>query len=490
MSERLTKKVGVIGLSRMVATSVNILAANMFLSRYLDRVEYGTFQQTWFLTHMILEIALLGIPVGLLYFLPNLTEEKQKGVLTRLSLSIVVIGAVVAAVIYSVAPFAAEQFSNPALQRTLRTFALYAFFALPGLPMDSFLIARNRHSLLAGITLIHSILLVIAIILPAIAGLPLAMILWSIAGFALVKSGLLTGGAFRSLRHVRGEVPVGFLKPFLAYSAPIGLNDLLRVLSRWLDKNIVSLYFRPETFAIYANGAIEIPFVNVFAGAISAVVIPEFSRLSKEGARHELIALWHRAILKTGALLLPLFVYLMAVAPSFLVFLFSESYRPSASPFRIYLLLLPLRCATYTPILFALGRSRLVAFGALIDVLVNLGLSILLIPHFSYLGPAIATVITTYGQAAFYLFWAGRILELGWSRIFPWSALAKLALIAAGPGLLLPLAPAAGRGAFMTLLLAALLYFPPLTLLLWKYGPLSQEDRNSVVFLVRKIFRK
>lgn len=477
-------------MSRMVATSVNILVANMFLSRYLDRVEYGTFQQTWFLTHMILEIALLGIPVGLLYFLPNMTEEKQKGLLLRLSLSVVAIGAVVALLIYGIAPLAAERFSNPALERTLRTFALYAFFALPGLPMDSFLIARNRHSLLGGITLMHSVLLVAAIILPAAAGLPLSMILWAIAGYGLMKSGLLTGGAFFSLRRVRGEVPVGFLKPFLAYSAPIGINDLLRVLSRWLDKNIVSLYFKPETFAIYANGAIEIPFVNVFAGAISAVVIPEFSRLSRKGADAELIALWHRAILKTGALLLPLFVYLMAVAPSFLVFLFSESYRPSSAPFRIYLILLPLRCATYTPILLALGRSRLVAIGALVDVLANLGLSILLIPRFSYLGPAIATVITTYGQAGFYLWWAGRILNLGLSRIFPWRSLARLGLIAVAPALLLLLAMAAGRGAFVTLALGALLYFPPFALLIWKYGPLSSEDRDFVLRLLRKVIRR
>jgi len=163
LSERLTKKVGIIGISRMVATSVNILVANMFLSRYLGQAEYGTFQQTWFLTHMVLEISLLGIPVGLLYFLPNLSEEKQKGLLIRLSLAMAVIGAVVASLLYVVAPFVADRFGNPALVWTIRTFSLYAFFALPGLPMDSFLITRNRHALLGGITVIHSILFVAAV---------------------------------------------------------------------------------------------------------------------------------------------------------------------------------------------------------------------------------------------------------------------------------------------------------------------------------------
>ena len=52
----------------------------------------------------------------------------------------------------------------------------------------------------------------------------------------------------------------------------------------------------------------------------------------------------------------------MVLATPFLVFLFSKTYEASAGPFRIYLLLLPLRSATYTPILLALGRLDALIF--------------------------------------------------------------------------------------------------------------------------------
>ncbi len=474
----------------MVATSVNVLVANMFLSRYLDRVEYGTFQQTWFLTHMILEISLLGIPVGLLYFLPKLSEGEHKGLLLRLGATLAVVGAVVAALIWAGAPAIAARFSNVALEKTLRIFSLYALFALPGLPIDSFLIARNRHARLGVITVIHSLLLVAAVVLPATLGLPLAAILWAIAGYGLVKTTLLVSGAYSTVRDATAERPAGFFRPFLAYSAPVGLNDLLRVVSRWLDKNIVSLYFTPETFAVYANGAIEIPFVNVFAGAISSVVIPEFSRLSSAGDKGALIRLWHRAILKTAALLLPLFIFLMATAPSFLVFLFSESYRASTAPFRVYLILLPLRCATYTPVLLALGRSRLVAVGALADVIVNLALSIALIPKLGYLGPAVATVATTYAQAAFYLWRATAILDLKWRTIFPWTDLGRLAFLAALPGPILLAGELSDLSPFLSLVVGTLLYFPPFLVLTWKFGPFGEADKSALARTAARVLRR
>jgi len=488
LSGGLTKKVGVIGAARMVALSVNILVASIFLSRYLDQGAYGTFQQTWFFTHMLLEIALLGFPVGILYFFPKFSPDERKAFFIRFLGGLVLLGGALALLLYGCAPLLASAFHNPALKETFRIFALYALFSLPGLPMDALLIAQDRHKLLGVITVAHATLLLAAVLLPALLGFALSGILWAVVGFGLVRTGLLTWGARSAVGPGWGAYPEGMGRRFFLYSLPVGLNSILRVVAKWLDKNIVSAYFQPETFAVYANGAVEIPFVGVLAGAISSVVIPEFSRLHDEGNREDLIALWHRAIQKAGAILLPLFVFLMVMAPTFLVFLFSERYRASAEPFRIYLLLLPLRCATYTPVLLALGRSKAVALGALADVLTNLGLSIALIPRFSYLGPAMATVATTYGQALFYLLWTARVLSLSWRRIFPWKGVGRLFLFSASAlpillfvHLVLPLSP------FFSLAAGSVLYFFPVTFLLWRYGPLTETDRDFVRRILARV---
>lgn len=487
MSGELTKKAGVIGISRLVATSVNVLIVSMFLSRYLDQTAYGTFQQTWFFTHMCMEIAMFGFPVGILYFAPKLTLPERKGFFLRITAGLLGMGALLGLALYLGAPFIARTFQNPALEGTFRTFALYAFFLLPSLPMDAFLITQNRHGLLSVITLIHSTLIVAAVLIPAAFGAALSVILWCATGYGLVRSGLVMSGAASTMRGVQTEYQKGLPRKFIAYSFPIGVSNIMRVASRWLDKNIVSAYFTPETFAIYANGAVEIPFVGVLASSISSVILPEFSRLSKIGDTEGLIRLWHRAIVKTGALLIPLFAFLMVLAPSFLVVLFSERYLQSATPFRIYLLLIPLRCAAYTPILLALGRSKLVMIGALIDVLVNLGLSILLIPKFSYLGPAIATVLTTYGQAAFYLWWTARILSLRLATLFPWRSVGQLLFLSLLPIPLLFLLLRFSMPYLATLAAGAVIYFVPALLLLWNFGPLSESDRELIRGIARKL---
>ncbi|MFH1278336.1 MAG: oligosaccharide flippase family protein [Candidatus Eisenbacteria bacterium] len=485
MNGGLTKKVGIIGSSRLVATSVTVLVVSMFLSRHLDRALYGTFQQTWFFTNMCIEIALLGFPVGILYFGPKLTPGERKGFLIRVTALLALVGALLALGLFLGAPFVARTFRNPMLLGTLRTFALYALFVVPGMPMDAFLITQNRHRLLGVVTIAHSAVLVAAVFLPALLGLALSAILWSLVGYGLVRAGLLLGASAHTVAGVAAETKPGLLRAFVGYSLPVALNDLLRILARWLDKNIVSAFFNPETFAIYANGAVEIPFVNVLAGAISSVVIPEFSRLSEEGKKEEMLALWHRAILKAGAILIPLFAFLMVLAVPFLVFLFSSAYADSAGPFRVYLLLLPLRSATYTPVLLALGRSKLVAAVALVDVLANLGLSILLIPRFSYLGPAIATVIATYAQAIFYLVVTSKLLGVPWRSVFPWGGAGRLLGLALLPALPLVALARLPLGPFPLLALGSVLYFFPAALLLWRFGPLTATDKDSLLRLAR-----
>jgi len=485
LRDNLTRRAGIIGASRLVASSVVGLVVSVVLSRVFDPAVYGTFQQTWFLTQMTIEIALFGIPIGILYFVPRLTEPERRGLFLRVFLLLAGIGAVLAALLYGAAPHVSRLFDNPALEGTLRVFSLYALFLVPGIPMDAFLIAQERHRLLGLLTIAHSLLFLAAVFLPAALGLALAGILWALVGYGALRAGLVFAAAATTVRSVRAAAGKGLLRRFVLYSIPVGLNDLLRVVGRWLDKTVVSAYFSPEVFAVYANGAVEIPFVGVLSGAIASVMIPEFSRLSDEGKRGEVLALWHRATVKTGVLLLPLFVFFMILAAPFLVFLFSETYRASAGPFRVYLLLLPLRSAAYAPILLALGRPRLVALGALGDVALNLALSILLIPAFGYLGPAIATVATTYAQAAFYLSCTSRLLSVSWRRVFPWMGIARLLLLSLVPApLLLPLAGASLRP-IVVLAIGTVLYFGPMILLMWRFGPLGESDKE----LVRRLLR-
>lgn len=445
---RLAAKVGVVSISKIVA-AITIVAANAVLARLLAPRDYGTFQQAWLVLTVATTVFLSGIPVSVYYFVPREPPEGRKGFLRFLLGVLAALGVAGALVLAAAAQPIARSFHNDALAPALLVLTAYFVAILPANPLESFLIAEDRHRLLARISVFVSFLFLAATILPPLLGHGVTWICAGLGVYAIARTGILLRTVSDSYRAASGRLTPGLPRLFLAYSIPLGANEVLRITSSWLDKTLVSASFDPETFAVYANGAMEIPLVGILLASVTSVLMPEFSRLRHEGERDPILALWRRAILRTGLLLLPIFIVSFVLAREIMIVVFSERYAASAAPFRVYLLLLPLRAAAYTPILLALGRSRAVLVGALGDLVLALALALALIPRLGYLGPAVATVIATYAQVLFLLSVAARALEVPLRALFPWSGLSRILLAALLPALpvalllLAPLAPAA-----------------------------------------------
>jgi O-antigen/teichoic acid export membrane protein len=461
---RLAAKVGIVSVSKIVA-ALTLVAANAALARLLDPRAYGTFQQAWLVVTVATTVLLSGIPLSVYYFVPRESPEGRKAFLGVVLATLAVLALAGAALLGLAAGPIARSFHNEALRPALLVLAVYLAAVLPASPLESFLIAEDRHRLLAKITVAVSVLFLGATLVPPLVGAGLVWICAGLGAYAVARTGILLGAATSLYRETPARLTPGLPRLFLAYSVPLGANEVLRIASSWLDKTLVSARFEPEAFAIYANGAMEIPLVGILLASITSVLMPEFSKLRHDGERGPILALWRRAIVRTALLLLPLFAIGLVLAREIMVVLFSERYAESAGPFRVYLLLLPLRAAAYTPILLALGRSRTVLLGALGDLLLSLGLALLLMPRIGYMGPAVASVIATYAQALFFLHVTGRALGVPMRALFPWRDLGRVLVAAALPAaavtpiLLAPLeAPvrlAAGLGAYALLFLAA-----------------------------------
>jgi O-antigen/teichoic acid export membrane protein len=440
---RLAEKVGVVGFSRVLGSGALVLASAL-LARRLEPAAYGTFQQVWLVLTVGTTLLLCGMPLAVFTLLPGQTREERKGFARLLVPLLLAVGAAGAMLIWRLSGTIARAFDNADLARFLPIVALYFVAILPATPLESFLIAENRHVRLARVTLAAALAFLAATLAPPLIGLDAAWIYWGLCAAAAVRTGLL-------LRAIAGEygahaarLAPGLPRTLLAAAAPLGANEAVRVASAWLDKTIVAARFDPETFAIFANGAMEIPLVSILLASVTSVLLPEFARLRHAGDREPILALWRRSMLRTGLLLVPLCAFGLVFAREIMVVLYSERYAASAAPFRIYLLLLPLRAAAYTPILLALGRARTVVVGAVGDLAVSLGLALFLLPRIGYVGPAVAMVVSTYLQALFYLDDTGRALDVPLARLFPWRGVGRLlaaAFVPAAPLALLLLAP-------------------------------------------------
>ncbi|MEA3357064.1 MAG: polysaccharide biosynthesis C-terminal domain-containing protein, partial [Patescibacteria group bacterium] len=95
----------------------------------------------------------------------------------------------------------------------------------------------------------------------------------------------------------------------------------------------------------------------------------------------------------------------------------------------VYLFYLISSITVYTIIPRASGKTKFIMHATVIAVLSNIALSLWLVSMFGPIGAAVATIISSILMASCLLLLSCRILGVSFSRIFPWSHLAKLLLV-------------------------------------------------------------
>lgn len=167
-----------------------------------------------------------------------------------------------------------------------------------------------------------------------------------------------------------------FFRKQIIYALPFGIAGLLYMVQTDIHNYFVGYRFSATEFAIYSVGCFQLPLVRILYESISAVMIPQMSRLQAQGKKREMLLTTVNAMQKLALAYFPLFFFLMIVAEVFITTLFTKDYAESVPIFRINLLLLPFFCLIIDPIARAfpeIGRfllkMRIVMFCALITAL-------------------------------------------------------------------------------------------------------------------------
>ena len=251
----------------------------------------------------------------------------------------------------------ADALGNPALAGALLVYSPQPFFGFLGGVMSTALVAVGRAGLAAALGALSG-----AVALICVVGATLIQ-----ADAAHMAAGLVVATAFNALiativvhRTIgieirRADVGRGIRK-LLAYGLPFALTGLAGRLAWQFDRVVVSRRFSPAVFAVYAVGAVELPFTTIVQQSVNAVLVPALARYYALADIAGMAALWRRAIRRTSLVLLPMFVFFMLTADQVIRLLF-DHFERSADVFRIYLLLVPIRVATYGLITQAIGRT-------------------------------------------------------------------------------------------------------------------------------------
>lgn len=423
----------------MLARMANGLAAFVsviVLSRMLDKSSFGLYQQVWLVYWSVLPFFSMALPSSLTYLVPQTAGHGQSRLVLQTVLVLAIGGVGIGMVNCLGAPWLAAGMGGAEQIALFRAFMFYPVFSLPLLCADVWLIALGRPRKAALFSLLTDGLFFASTLIPVAWGLSLEAVFSSqsvIAGLRFVLFLLVLRRVYGGLG---GRFERDLLRRQLAYAIPLGLASVVGSLVLQFDRWVVVYFYDPETYASYINGARELPFVSILPSSIMAVVTAEFVRLYGSGQYLQMIGLWHKAMKTVAVLFFPLASYLAVFAADVVVVLFSQKYADSATVFRLYALLLPLRITVFGSCLVAAGRSRLVLRAALATLALDVVLNVLLTPWLGLIGTVSATLVSAYALVGIQVLLTSRLLGTSLGRMIPWRELGRLLLWAGAAGVI------------------------------------------------------
>lgn len=457
----LTGQAGALASGALAAQAAQVLML-IALTRLVPKAQLGGLQQLGLIYGILSPLLIAGIPAALLYFIPRSDDPARvRAWIGQAYLLLGAIGLAVSIAVLTLRVPLARGLGNPALADALVPYAPFAFFAFVTSVMPTALVSVRRAGLVAALNALGG-----ALMLAAVVG---AAVVWPRTGpMAAALTAASAATAVISIYAVRRTVGISLrgdgvrrgLRALLAYGLPLALTGLAGKFAFQFDRLVVSRDFSPALYAVYVIGAVELPITVIVQQSVNSVLIPALTRHYGRGDIAGLAALWRRAIRRTSLVLLPVFVFFMLTADATVQVLFGGSYARSAEIFRIYLLLVPLRVATYGLITQAIGRTRINLTASFVLLAANAALVLALVGPLGLDGPALATVLATLVMAAYYLVRLRRVLDMSIGALFPWRVLAANLTFSALAGIPVLLLVLAGVEGALQLVVAGILYAP------------------------------
>ena len=407
-------------------------AIGIVLARMFTPAVFGTYKQ-FFLVYMTLYgLAQFGMAESLYYFVPRnpaMTPRYACNALIALALA----GVGCALALFAWREPIAAKLSNPPLADYMWLAGLFLTFMLMSTVLEIVMVSRKKH-LMAAITYACSdIVRTLFFIVPALLFVSLRAVFIGATLFAALRLVMLLGALWRQYgREFRMDARL--LTEQLAYALPFALAVGVEVIQTNYHQYIVASRFDAATFAIYAVGCLQIPLVDMIMTSTVNVMMVKMAEDASHG--DTTVGLWHETICQLAFLMVPLSVFLFAIAQPLIVTLYTTRYLASVPIFMVWSLTILPSIFGVNAVLRVFAQTRFL----LVMNLLRLGTVALLIGWFlGVFGMSGAVLVTLVSTTLVTLVGVGRIaqlLHLSFVESLPWRRLAAIfarAIVAALP---------------------------------------------------------
>ncbi len=261
----------------------------------------------------------------------------------------------------------------------------------------------------------------------------------------------------------------------------IGLNEIAGIFARWMDKMFLLYLLSSSEFAVFFNGAIEIPLFGILISAIENLMLTNIS--ADIDNKQSAISIFKESFKILALIAFPLFFFLLTMHNEAFAIIFNNKYNASIPVFLISIFIIPIRITHYGVILQCYGQSKKNMLGSLMDIGFSLLLMFILYPVLGTPGVALAIVISTYLQAWYYLWQSANIMQVKISTLVPLLFLLK-ALVTTGAvfGLLFMVKPYfSSIASLIAMFVVTIVIISASLIFYWKSLNLSGKKINAVI---------
>jgi O-antigen/teichoic acid export membrane protein len=242
-----------------------------------------------------------------------------------------------------------------------------------------------------------------------------------------------------------------------------------------------------ESYAIYRNGAFEIPFLSTIYGSIAAIILPEIAKLFNQNELIKIAALKKKVITSTIMITYPALIFFLFNSNDIIPLYLGDKYNDSAIIFTIFNLALLIRVNDYHDILIAANKSKYILLYYTIVFILNCVLNYFLITWFGKIGAAISTIISLFLFAFLHLQKSLSIIKMKYRDFFNFKQIFYLLLICLSISSTIYFTLSAINQTEIKLILNAILFFPLTYYLLIKFDFIS---KSMIIKLMPKKFQK
>ena len=264
---------------------------------------------------------------------------------------------------------------------------LYIFFSSPACLVEYIYLLYNKTANILIYGFISFTLQTVLIVYPVVLGYGLIVSIW----------GLLIVTAIRFIwlmvllkKYSEIKFSWVFIKEHINLATPLIISTLLSGSAQYIDGLIVSAKFPPEKFALFRYGAKEMPLVVTLASGLNNAMLTQFRQI--DHIKQGLLTLKKRS-LRLMHILFPISILLLFFSDLIFPTIFTIRFSSSSGVFMVYLLLILSRLVFPQTILIGLKKMKIVMLASILEIVLNITLTLILIPNYGIVGVAVATVV-------------------------------------------------------------------------------------------------